>query len=89
MLLSINQLSELTDIDRHTVAASLKDLPFVAGEKNAYLYHAAKALSVLYRADNLEVARAKQALSQASLNAVREEFMNFGHMFKRTLLTSR
>jgi hypothetical protein len=44
-----------------TVAASLKDLPFVAGEKNAYLYHAPKALWVLYRADNLEVARAKQA----------------------------
>jgi hypothetical protein len=73
MLLSINQYSELTNFDRRTVTKLLKDLPVVDGERGALLYDSAEALPVLYKADNLEAARAKQALSQASLNAVREE----------------
>ena len=34
---------------------------------------ASEAFPLIYRVDNLESARAKQALSQASLNAIREE----------------
>jgi hypothetical protein len=38
-----------------------------------HLYESGEALPQIYAVDNLEAARAKQALSQASLNAVREE----------------
>src|SRR5205814_7535253 len=73
MLLSINQLSELTGRDRRTITKQLEDLHFVDGEKGAHLYESKEALPLIYAVDNLEAARAKQALSQASLNAVREE----------------
>jgi hypothetical protein len=73
MLLSINQLSELTGIERHIVAKQLRDLPFTDGERGAHLYQSVEALPVLYGGNNLEAARAKQALSQARLNQVREE----------------
>jgi hypothetical protein len=73
MLLSINQYAELTNFANRTVTKLLKDQEAVNGERGALLYDSATALPVLYRADNLEAARAKQALSQASLNAVREE----------------
>src|SRR5207249_6289766 len=51
----------------------LADLPFEAGKKGAKLYESTEALPLIYAVDNLEAARAKQALSQASLNAIREE----------------
>src|SRR2546425_8690689 len=73
MLLSINQLSELTGRDRRTITKHLEDLHFVDGEKGAHLYESSEALPTIYSVDSLESARAKQALSQASLNAVREE----------------
>jgi hypothetical protein len=73
MLLSINQLSELTRRDRRTITKQLQDLRFVDGEKGAHLYESTEALPLIYRVGNLEAARAKQALSQASLNAIREE----------------
>ena len=37
------------------------------------LYESSEALPLIYAVDNLEAARAAQARSQASLNAVREE----------------
>src|SRR5213592_2819876 len=73
MLKSINQLAELTGRDRRTIKKQLEDLHFVDGEKGAHLYESTEALPMIYRVDKLESARAKQALSQASLNAVREE----------------
>jgi hypothetical protein len=73
MLLSINQLAELSGCDRRTITQRLADLPYDDGEKGAHLYESQDALIKLYAADSLEAARAKQALSQASLNAVREE----------------
>jgi hypothetical protein len=73
MLLSINQLWELTGRDRKTITKHLEKLPFIDGDKGAHLYESSKALPLIYAIDNLEAARAKQALSQASLNAVREE----------------
>ena len=73
MLLSINQLSELTGRDRRTITKHLEDLRFIDGEKGAHLYESSEALPAIYSVDSLESARAKQALSQASLNAVREE----------------
>ena len=75
MLLSINQLSELTGRDRRTITKHLEDLHFVDGEKGAHLYKSSEAFPMIYRVDNLESARAKQALSQASLNAIREEVL--------------
>jgi hypothetical protein len=39
----------------------------------AKLYRSEDALAAIYKTDSLEAARAKQALSQASLNAFREE----------------
>src|SRR6266496_1778720 len=73
MLKSVNQLSQLTGRDRRTITKQLQDLPFVDGEKGSYLYESTEALPLVYRVNNLDDARAKQALSQASLNAVREE----------------
>jgi len=73
MLLSINQLWELTGRDRKTITKRLEGLRFTAGEKSAHLYESTEAMPLIYAVDNLEAARAKQALSQASLNAVREE----------------
>jgi len=75
MLLSINKLSELTGRDRRTITKQLEDLHFVDGEKGAHLYESSEAFPMIYRVDNLESARAKQALSQASLNAIREEIL--------------
>ena len=73
MHLSISQLSELTGRDRRTVAGKLADVPHIAGERGAMLYESSEALPLIYAVDNLEAARAAQARSQASLNAVREE----------------
>ena len=73
MLLSINQISELTGQDRRTIVQQLDGLPFQPGDKNAYIYQSAEALQRVYAMDNLEAARDAQARSQASLNAVREE----------------
>ena len=73
MHLSISQLSELTGRDRRTVAGKLADVPHTAGERGAMLYESSEALPLIYAVDNLEAARAAQARSQASLNAVREE----------------
>src|SRR6266480_6597724 len=75
MLLSINQLSELTGRDRRTITKHLEDLHFVDGEKGAHLYESSEALPTIYSVDSLESARAKQALSQASLNAIKEEIL--------------
>jgi hypothetical protein len=73
MLLSINQLWELTGRDRKTITKKLENRPFIEGEKGAHLFESSEVLPLIYSVDNLEAARAKQALSQASLNAVREE----------------
>jgi hypothetical protein len=73
MLLSISQLAELTAFDRRTIAKSLKDLRSINGERGALLYESTEALPALFHTDSLEAARAKQANSQASLNAVREQ----------------
>ena len=80
MLLSINKLSELTGRDRRTIKKQLEDLHFVDGEKGAHLYESTEALPMIYRVDKLESARAKQALSQASLNAIREENLRKEHV---------
>jgi hypothetical protein len=73
MLLSIKQLYELTGRDRKVVAKRVEDLPFVDGERGAHLYESSEALTAIFAVHSLEAARAKQALSQAALNAVREE----------------
>jgi hypothetical protein len=73
MRVSINELSNITGRDRHTIRKQLDSLPSINGKKGALLYDSKRALSVIYQAGNLEDARAKHALSQVSLNAVREE----------------
>ena len=73
MLLAVNQISELTGRDRHGIPKRLENLPFTPGDKGAHLYESREALPLIYAVDNLEAARAAQARSQASLNAVREE----------------
>jgi hypothetical protein len=73
MLLSINQLWELTGRDRKTITKHLENVPFVGGDKGAHLYESSEALPLIYAVDNLEAARAKQALSQAALNDFRQE----------------
>jgi hypothetical protein len=70
---SVNELANITGRDRHTIRKQLDSLPSINGKKGALLYDSKRALSVIYGAGNLEDARAKHALSQVSLNAVREE----------------
>ena len=67
MLLSVNQISELTGRDRHGIPKRLENLPFTPGDKGAHLYESREALPLIYAVDNLEAARAAQARSQASL----------------------
>jgi hypothetical protein len=75
MLLSVNQLFELTGRDRKTIKQKLEGLSFANGSKSAHLYNSREVLPLIYAADNLEAARAAQARSQASLNAYREEVL--------------
>ncbi len=75
MQLSISQLSELTGRERRTVSNKLADVQHTPGDKGAMLYESTVALPLIYAVDNLEAARAAQARSQASLNALREEDM--------------
>jgi hypothetical protein len=70
MLLSVNQISELTGRDRHGIPKRLENLWFTPGDKGAHLYESREALPLIYAVANLEAARAR---SQASLKAVREE----------------
>jgi hypothetical protein len=53
------------------VSKRLSDLKHTDGERGAMLYESTEALPLVYAVDNLEAARAAQARSQASLNAVR------------------
>ena len=73
MKLPISKLSELTGVHRDTISKLVANLPFELGKKGAHLYESREALPLIYAVDSLEAARAKQALSQAALNAVREE----------------
>jgi len=52
MLVSINQLSEWTGMDRRTITQRLADLHYVDGEKGAYLYQSDEALPLIYNAKN-------------------------------------
>src|SRR5213594_397529 len=73
MKVPILKMAELTGVHRDTISKRLASVPFEAGKKGAKLYESTEALPLIYRVDNLESARAKQALSTASLNAVKEE----------------
>jgi hypothetical protein len=73
MKLSISQIAELTGVHRDIISKRLADLPFEPGKKGAHLYESTEALPLIYAIDNLEAARAQQALSQTALNRVREE----------------
>ena len=66
MLLSVNQLSELTGRDRHGIPKRLENLRFTPGEKSAHLYESTEALPLIYAVDNLEAARAERARSAHS-----------------------
>jgi len=73
MRVSINQLWEWTGRERRLIKKKLEGLSFSNGQKKGHLYESTEALPRIYSVDSLEVARARHALSQASLNAVREE----------------
>jgi hypothetical protein len=73
MKLSISQLWELTGRERKLIKKKLDGLSFTNGQNRGHYYESTEALPIIYALENLEVARAKHALSQASLNAVREE----------------
>jgi hypothetical protein len=73
MKLPISKFSQLTGLHRDTISKRLAHLPFEAGKEGAKLYSSADALAEIYKSDSPEAARAKQALSRAVLNAVREQ----------------
>jgi hypothetical protein len=73
MRVSISRLWELTGRERSFIRKKLEGLPCLNGDKRAHLYESTEVLPIIYSVESLDVARAKHALSQASLNAVREE----------------
>jgi hypothetical protein len=73
MKVSITRLWELTGRERSFIRKKLQGLACLNGDKRAHLYESTEALPIIYSVESLEVARARHALSQASLNAVREE----------------
>ena len=66
MLKSINQLSELTGIDRRTVKTRLESVNAITGERGAYLYETKEALPLLYLAsgERLDPAQERAALDR-------------------------
>ena len=48
MLLSVNQISELTGRDRHGIPKRLENLPFTPGDKGAHLNESREALPLIY-----------------------------------------
>ena len=72
MLLSINQISELTGQDRRTIGNASRICRFSPAIKTR-ICTLGRSVPLIYAMDSLEAARAAQARSQASLNAVREE----------------
>ena len=66
MLKSINQLSELTGIDRRTVKTRLESVNAITGERGAYLYETREALPLLYLAsgERLDPAQERAALDR-------------------------
>jgi hypothetical protein len=73
MKVSITRLWELTGRERSFIRKKLEGLPCLNGDNRAHLYESSEVLPIIYSVESLDVARAKHALSQASLNAVREE----------------
>jgi hypothetical protein len=73
MLLSINQLWEFNGARSQDRYQETRELNLYRWRKECASYESSQALPLIYSVDNLEAARAKQALSQASLNALREE----------------
>jgi hypothetical protein len=73
MRVSITRLWELTGRERSFIRKKLEGLPCLNGDKRAHLYESSEVLPIIYSVESLDMARAKHALSQASLNAVREE----------------
>jgi hypothetical protein len=73
MKVSITRLWELTGRERSFIRKKLEGLPSLNGDNRAHLYESSEVLPIIYSVESLDVARAKHALSQASLNAVREE----------------
>ena len=72
MLLSINQISELTGQDRRTIVKRLEDLPFRPATRTRAFTHRLMRYRH-FAMDSLAAARAAQARSLASINSVREE----------------
>jgi hypothetical protein len=74
---SISELAILTGKDRRTITTKLEGISFEAGAKGAMLYDSVIALDRIYAIDarkiSLDEAKTRHALSQAGLNAVREE----------------
>jgi len=69
----MSQLEQLTGRSFRVIRKQLEDSHFIGGDRGEHLYESTEALPLIYHVDNLESARAKQALSQASLNAIKEE----------------
>ena len=73
MLLSINQISELTGRDRRTILKRLENLPFQPGDKDAHLIRIERGVPGGL-GDGQPGCRARGAArSSASLNTVRED----------------
>ena len=53
MLLSINQLWEITGRDRKTITKKLENLTFTDGDKGAHLYESSQALPLIFFGNRL------------------------------------
>lgn len=66
MLKSINELAELTGIDRRTVKSRLESLDVTTGQRGAHLFESRQALPLLYLAsgERLDPAQERAALDK-------------------------
>ena len=72
--MSINQLNELTGIDRRTIKERLVGLPFQLGTKKAMCYQVRDALAAIYKSP--------AATGQAALEAARIENLTQDSLLK-------
>lgn len=80
---SINQLANLTGIDRRTIGKRLESLPSKPGPNRAKLYSSADALPLLYGIGNSDGARLDPAQERARLDRCRSELAELDLARKR------
>ncbi len=76
MLISENQISEITHKDRKTIRARLMDVEFTPGERNAKLYESHVALAIIYGQAGKDGVTPQEAARQLTIKRTEEIELN-------------